>query len=57
MHESLTPTELALLALWDAVYQLPNKTEAQFDIQRKVAPEVAKLKARLEKKKEEEQTT
>jgi len=55
--ENLNQTEIALLTLWDAVYQLPNKTEAQFDIQRKVAPEVAKLKARLEKKKEEQQTT
>ena len=51
----MTELELALITLWDAVYPLPNKTEAQFDVQRKVAPEVAKIKAKI--KKEEDAKT
>ena len=42
-----SPLETALLALWDAVYPLPQKTEKQFDIQEKVAPEVARLKFKV----------
>ena len=44
----LSQVELALWLLWQAVYPLPNKTDHQFDIQEKVAPEVAKIKRKIE---------
>ena len=44
----LNPTELALITLWDAVYRLPEKTEVQFGIQEKVAPEVARIKRKID---------